>query len=150
MKINVVRLELKKKYEIELHSESDTIYDIDVAEKIFCAELGKCNVECVGVLCLDFNNKIINYSNLSIGTIENVKVSISQLCKLALLSNASKVIVAHNHPDGCLKITDKDISMTRNISSALKMFNIQLFDSIIVNDNGESVSIRHSIKGEAE
>lgn len=146
MKIKVVSLELNKKYEIEISSESSIIYDISIAEKIFCAELGKNNVECVGMLCLDFNNQIINYSNLAIGTIENVKVSLSQICKIALLSNASRVIVAHNHPDGCLKITDEDISMTRNISSALKMFNVKLLDSIIVNDNGESVSIRHAIK----
>ena len=146
MKIKVVSLELNKKYEIELDIESEIIYEIDIAERFFALELGKNNVENVGLLCLDFNNRILNYSNLAIGTIENVKVSISQLCKCALLSNASKVIVAHNHPDGCLKITDEDISMTRSIAAALKIFSIKLLDSIIVNSEGKAVSIRQSIK----
>ena len=145
MKIDVVSIELCKKYEIDLNVESSVVFDIDMAEKIFINEIGKSNVEIVGILCLDFNNRIINYANISIGTIETVTASIPQLCKVALLSNASRVIVAHNHPDGCLKINDEDVAMTRSIAAALKIFNIKLIDSIIVNKNNESVSIRHSI-----
>ena len=107
---------------------------------------GASNVEIVGIICLDFNNRIINYANVATGNIATVKASVAQICKIALLSNASKVIVAHNHPDGCLKITDEDVTMTRKMAAALKLFDIQLMDSMIVNPNGEVVSIRKYVE----
>lgn len=94
---------------------------------------------------MDSTNKIINYSNISTGEIDHVKVSIAQLSKIALLSNSSKVIIAHNHPSGVVDVTSYDIEMTKKIGSILKYFDIQLIDSLVVNGN-EAVSIRERIE----
>lgn len=146
MKVDVVQIELKKKYQISLAGNDEYIYGIESSKNLFINEIGKSNVEMVGVVCLDSTNKIINYCNIAIGDIKNVKVSIAQLFKVALLSNASQMIIAHNHPSGVLKITTNDINLTRNIGKLAAAFDISLLDSLVVNADGDIISIREHIK----
>lgn len=144
MKINVVELKLYKSYEVEIPGNNKYVYGIEQADKIFEKLIGSNNIECVGMLCMDNTNKLINYSTISMGNIAFVNVPIAQVVKIALLSNASKIIIAHNHPSGVLKITNSDISMTQKIGALAKYFEIELIDSIIVNAT-ESISIRQHI-----
>lgn len=97
------------------------------------------------MLALDNTNKIINYFTVSIGEIDKVKVSLAQMFRCALLSNASKIIIAHNHPSGILEITSKDIAMTKKIAFWANNLSIELLDSIIVTTN-DYISIRAHCK----
>lgn len=144
MKINVVELKLYKSYEIEISGNDEYIYGIEQADKIFPKLIGCNNLEYVGMLCMDNTNRLINYSTISIGDIASVNVPVAQIIKIALLSNASKVIIAHNHPSGILKITKADINMTQKIWTLTKNMEIELIDSIIVNET-EAISIRQYI-----
>ncbi len=144
MKIKVINLQIVSDHEIEIDTDTEFVFGVETAAPIFCKKIGNANIEYVAVLCLDNTNKIINYSNISVGEIDSVKVSIAQLSKVALLSNASKVIVAHNHPSGVLDITGYDIDTTKKIGALLKYFNIQLIDSLVVNGK-DAVSIRERI-----
>ncbi len=146
MEIDVVQLELSKKYKIEIDSFDGFVYGVDTAKDVFIKEIGKSNVEMVGLLCLDSTNKVINYCNLSIGNIENVQVSIAQVLKVALLSNSSKIIIAHNHPSNVLEVTKYDLDVTKNIAQAAKLFNIELIDSLIINMDCQVISIREKMK----
>ena len=124
--------------------EASYIYGIEQADKIFQKLIGRNNLEYVGMLCMDNTNRLINYSTISIGDIASVNVSVAQIIKIALLSNASKIIIAHNHPSGILKITKADINMTQKIWTLTKNMEIELIDSIIVNET-EAISIRQYI-----
>lgn len=145
MLINVVDLELITKYRIDIESNSEYVYGIETAGPIFAKEIGKANIEKVAVLCLDHTNKIINFSVVSMGSDESVKVLVNQLFKIVLLSNATKIVIGHNHPSGVLEITRSDISMTKKIGQIAFYLGIKLIDSIIVIANGESISIRENI-----
>ena len=146
MRVDVVQLEIVKKYSILLEKTDGYVYGVECAKELFVQQIGKSNIEMVGLICLDSTNKIINYSNISTGGIEDVKVSIAQIFKVALLSNASQIIVAHNHPSGVLEITNADIDMTKNIGVVARLFDIKLIDSLVVNMDGEVISIREKIK----
>ena len=98
------------------------------------------------MLCMDSTGKIINYSAVSIGDVDNVQVKTEQIIKTALLSNASKIIIAHNHPSGVLSITGPDIKITKHIGAAAKLMGIELMDSLIVNAKGEMLAIRSHIR----
>ena len=126
MKIDVVELVIKKEYEIEIPGEIEYVYGVETAAPIFCSSIGSNNVEYVALLCLDSTNKIINFAKVSIGNIENVTVSIPQLIKIALLSNALKIMIAHNHPSGVLEITSLDVEMTKKIGAIASYFEIKL------------------------
>ena len=107
----------------------------------------KANVEMVGLLCLDNTNKIINYANIAMGDIDLVNTSLAQIFRVVLLSNASKLIIGHNHPNGVLKITKADINITKQIGNLCRVFRVFLIDSVVVNMNGESESIRENMEG---
>ena len=141
MKIDVVQLELRKSHAMDLPLETNTVYNARQASKIFCTTIGGLNVEHVALLCLDSANRVVNYSNISIGEINNVKVSLAQLFRTALLSNASKLMIAHNHPTGILEITSKDIEMTRKIAFFANAFSMELLDSVVVTSE-DFISIR--------
>lgn len=134
MKIPVVKVILKTEYEIELPFNENRVFGVETAGPIFCKTIGSNNVEYISMLCLDNVNKIINYSNLAIGTISDVNLQLAQLMKVALLSNTSKIIIAHNHPSGILKFTSFDIQLTKKIGALCKFFNIELIDSLVVDD----------------
>lgn len=144
MKISVIGLKLIKEYEVEILGDVDVIYDVETASTIFCNLIGGKNVEHVAMLCLDSASKIINSSFVSIGKVDCVYVSIPQIIKIALLSNASKLLIAHNHPCGVLEVTNYDIDLTKKIGAMAKLFDIELVDSLIVSES-EAVSIREKI-----
>lgn len=146
MLVDVIELQLVTKYKIDLELLDEYVYNAESTKKIFVDEIGKSNVEKVGIIYMDSTNKVINYSNIAIGTINNVKVSIAEIFKVALLSNASKFIIAHNHPSGILEITKPDIDLTKNIGAVAKLFDMELVDSVIVNRYGELMSIRAHLK----
>lgn len=146
MKIDVVELQLTKQYEIDLPDTNGYVYGVETAQKIFLKTIAKSNIERIGAIFVDSTNKILNYSTLAIGNIENVKLSIAELFKTALLSNASKFIIAHNHPSGILEITSPDVELTKKIGSIAKLFDMELMDSLIVNCSGDIVSIREHLK----
>lgn len=141
MKIDVVELLIRKSHTIDVPGADKRIYGVESAGDIFCQSIGSCNVEHVAVLSMDSTNRAINYFTVSIGEINSVKVSLAQLFKAALLSNASKIIVAHNHPSGILSITKNDIEMTKKIAFFSNCFDIELIDSLVVSSS-KAISIR--------
>lgn len=145
MKINVVQLEIKKIYDIEIDLPYNEIHTASYAAPIFCQKIGNLNIEHTAMIVLDNVNRIINFFIVSMGEINSVKVSLAQMFRVALLSNASKIIVAHNHPSGILKITSKDIEMTRKIAFFARNFDIELIDSLVVTETGH-ISIRSHCK----
>ncbi len=146
MKIKVVELQLVKKYDIEIDSDNEYIFGIETAQSVFDKTIGKSNVEKVGVIFVDSTNKIINYSTIAMGNIDNVRLPLSELFKTALLCNSSKFIIAHNHPSGVLEITPPDIELTKKIGAIAKLFDMELIDSLIVNYSGDMISIREHLE----
>ena len=51
-----------------------------------------------------------------------------------VISNATAVILAHNHPGGLALPSAEDKAVTKQISTALDMINVRLLDHVIVAD----------------
>ena len=145
MKIDVIQLELRRSHQIDIDLPSDRIYIAQQAAPIFCQKIGALNIEHVAMLSLDNANRVINYFTVSMGEIDSVKVSLAQMFKSALLSNAAKIIIAHNHPSGVLEINSKDIEMTKKIGFFANSFSIELIDSLVVTAD-DYLSIRAHCK----
>ena len=145
MTIDVVQIELVTKSKIDLPNFEEYVYDASTAGKIFARLIGHCNVENVGIICINSGNKILNYSTLAIGNSDNVSISVAQIFKTILLSNATKFIIAHNHPSGVLEATPQDIELTKNVGAISKLFGITFIDSLIVNGKEEIYSIREHL-----
>ena len=96
--------------------------------------LGKTSEE-VHVMLLDDKKKFIKSEMISKGTVNASAVSVRKIVSSALNSNATGVILAHNHPGGVALPSSSDILTTSRIYKALKLMDIQLCDHIVVADN---------------
>jgi DNA repair protein RadC len=63
-----------------------------------------------------------------------VLVDIRLLMSNALLSNSTRIAVAHNHPSGNLIPSQADKQLTSKIANACRLLDIQIVDHIILTD----------------
>lgn len=145
MLVDVVQLELRKSHQIEMDLDDAPVYLAESVARLFCHEIGRLNVEHVAMLALGTSNQPANFSIVSVGDINSVRVSLAQMFRCALLSNATKMMVAHNHPSGVLEITSNDIKMTKKIGYVADCLGIELLDSLVVSGD-DYVSIRAHCK----
>lgn len=128
--IDIVELRLQKVRQIGV--PFDFCYGVEQAGPLLLREIGSKNVETFVVLCLSESYRLLCYSEVSVGGTYSTVADLAQLMRVVLLSNATKIIVAHNHPDGSSVPSESDISSTKKIARACQLMGIQLVDSIIV------------------
>ena len=69
------------------------------------------------------------------GNIDIVGVSIRTILEKVLKSEATAVVVAHNHPGGVAQPSGEDVELTKRIKVALDTISVNLVDHIIIADN---------------
>lgn len=84
------------------------------------------------VVCLDNRLRICYFGELGEGTNDSVSILTRKIVEVAIRSNASSVILAHNHPTGLAIPSSRDKQTTAQIFSALSGVSIKLLDHIIV------------------
>lgn len=75
---------------------------------------------------------VLGVNTVNRGSLNQVLVDIPHIIKLCLLANASRIILAHNHPGGTHKPSDQDFKFTNNIKKAADLFEISVSDHIIL------------------
>ena len=93
------------------------------------------------VLLFNSTLRVIGWSKISAGGKSATVVDIPMVVQLALLSNASSVVIAHNHPDRTLRPSAADINLTKRIKKALDTLTIRLNDHLIIT-RGEYYSFK--------
>ncbi|MDR3716784.1 MAG: JAB domain-containing protein [Puia sp.] len=88
-------------------------------------------------VCLVNNaGMVLGICNLSLGTRTSVAMDPALIVALALLGNATGIILAHNHPSGLLIPGEADERVTTGIKRACDLMGIQLLDHLIVSRYG--------------
>lgn len=131
--------EIQIHYKRELFESMPHIENINVAHTYLkeCIDLNRIDhVEFFWALYLTNSNRLIALAEIGIGTSNQVCVSLKSIIQKALLTNATGIIVAHNHPSGTLQASEADLSMTKKITQACKFFDIKLIDHIIITSEG--------------
>lgn len=88
------------------------------------------------VLLLTNANQVLGISEIGIGNTTGVAVNSKEIYQLALLSNASAIVVAHNHPSGKLTPSTADKNLTQKLKEAFKLLDITLLDHLILTSEG--------------
>ncbi|MEN8928233.1 MAG: DNA repair protein RadC [Flavobacteriales bacterium] len=86
------------------------------------------------IVMLNRANKIIDKQLIGRGGISETTADIKLIFKNAIESLASGIILAHNHPSGNLKPSQSDISLTKKITNAASLFDIKVWDHLIIGD----------------
>lgn len=87
------------------------------------------------VLSLDNKCHPLAMEIITIGTVDQTLVNVRDIMKHALLSNASGIVLIHNHTSGNTKPSQEDMQTTEKIMKASKLLGITLHDHIIVGDD---------------
>ena len=99
--------------------------------------------EVVYQLCLDRKGKLLVCKKLGEGGVTSADLDIRRLVENALLTGASSVVLAHNHPSGVALPSRDDYAATDRAKTALAVVGVALADHIIVAD-GDFVSMSDS------
>ena len=99
--------------------------------------------EHAAVINLDNVHRPLNYTVISIGDMNQACIPLKSVFKAALLSNASKILMMHNHPGGTAEPSSADLEVTRRVAEAGKLMDMGLLDHVIVlGTTGKFISIR--------
>ena len=88
------------------------------------------------VLLLNRGNKVLGVYPLSKGGVSSTIVDLKLLFSVALKTNASGVILSHNHPSGNLNPSNVDENLTIKIKQASEFLDIKLLDHLIITKDG--------------
>lgn len=131
-----------RKYGVQLVKESSTQYPLDKrlsgstsAKEIAINIYAGLDREVLSVFMLDTKNKIIGYNIISVGCLSETLVHPREVFKAAILANASKIILVHNHPSGDSEPSHDDIITMKRMKDAGNLLGIELLDSLIVADD---------------
>ena len=89
-------------------------------------------VEVCGLFCLSTRHQVLAYHELSRGTVNATMVHPRDVFKIALLANATAIILGHNHPSGDPTPSPDDLALTRRLKDAGALMGIELLDHVIV------------------
>lgn len=88
--------------------------------------------EMVCVVNLDTRLRPINYNVVSIGSIDQSIVPVQNVFKSSILSNASGILLLHNHPSGDISPSGPDFNVTKRLVEAGKLMDIPVMDHLII------------------
>lgn len=86
------------------------------------------------VLFMNRANKVLHKQPVSSGGISQTVVDVSKIIKIAIDHYATALILCHNHPSGAIKPSQADIQITQKIKNAAALFDIAIYDHIIVGE----------------
>lgn len=121
--------------EAPILSDGYIVDNVDKAVNLVGEELCQCDREVVGVLNLTSDLKPINFSVVSVGTLNRSLVAPGDMVKTAILSNAANMIMIHTHPSGNLEPSDMDVQITKKMIFICELMGVPLLDHVIIGGN---------------
>jgi DNA repair protein RadC len=88
--------------------------------------------ECVIAIFLNARHGVIGYAEIARGTLNTSRFQARDVLVPALYSNASAIVVCHNHPSGCTSPSRADRVVTIALRDAARLIGITLLDHVIV------------------
>lgn len=90
----------------------------------------------VKVILLNRANIVLGIYEMSKGGVSGTVVDIRIILGVALKSNASGIVLVHNHPSGKLAPSEPDKTITKRLKEACDLFEIGLLDHLIISRYG--------------
>ena len=86
-------------------------------------------------MALNSSKKPIAIRCLFRGTVDQCMVHPRDIFRFSLLTNASSLLLAHNHPSGDPKPSQLDIEFTRQMIKASRFMEIPVIDHIVLGES---------------
>lgn len=119
----------------KLRRNSEFVLGSAEAKEVIGAQYLGLEHESFGVLFLDTAHRVLEFKHMFRGTVNASTVYPREIVKAALRLNASKVILAHNHPSGANRPSEHDKHLTERLQDTLKLVDVVVLDHLIVGDD---------------
>lgn len=121
--------------------KKNVITSPEIVASILMNELKDETQEIIKTLILNTQNELMRIVTITKGSGNSSYVEIKDIFKDAIKSNASKIILVHNHPSGQVEPSEADITLTERVKIAGELLSIELVDHIIIG-NGVFTSLK--------
>lgn len=138
--IHVVRVELVREKNLQYPGRR-VIRSADDAAEILKTYMGNADREHFVTLCLSVKHAVNAIHTVSIGSLDAAVVHPREVFKVALLANASAILVGHLHPSGDSTPSPEDIAVTKRIVESGRTLGIDVLDHIVIGD-GQFTSLK--------
>jgi DNA repair protein RadC len=90
------------------------------------------------VVLLDVKNCLIGTKVITVGTATETLAPPADIFREAIRHDATKLIIAHNHPSGNVEPSQEDITLTEKLLRGAQFLNIPLLDHLILGHGNHS------------
>lgn len=125
-------LELARRHQEECIQRGEALNNSQITQQFLAAKLQHHQDEVFACLFLDNRNQVLAYEELFHGTLHEAPIYPRTLVKRAIVHNAAKVILAHNHPSGHPSPSQADKDITALLKQALALIDVEIIDHIII------------------
>jgi len=101
---------------------------------IIMPQMRDLKTEVFKVVYLNSNNRIIEISDATTGTVNLAMPIVREIIHAALQKFAAAIICVHNHPSANITPSPEDKKFTQELSAAGKLMGIKVLDHIIIGD----------------
>jgi DNA repair protein RadC len=84
------------------------------------------------VLMLDAKNVVTHQAMIYRGTITMVVIRLAEVFRPVIATNATAIIIGHNHPSGDPTPSPEDVQVTRSLVEAGQLLGVEVLDHIVV------------------
>jgi DNA repair protein RadC len=122
-------------------SERPVIKSPEDTAQLVMTEMSLLDQEQLWVIQLDSRNHVLSIARLYKGSAHTTQVRMSEVFREAVRLTAVAVVVVHNHPSGDPAPSTADISITKMLTAAGRLLDIDVVDHIVIGA-GRYVSMR--------
>ncbi|AXY68683.2 DNA repair protein RadC [Thermosynechococcus sichuanensis E542] len=134
-------VELGKRVFQSRPGEQTIIDNPALAAAVLSADLMWQPTERFAVLLLDVRHHLLGSHVITVGTATETLAHPREIFREAVRRNASRLIIAHNHPSGNLSPSQADLDLTKQVLQAGQVMGIPVLDHLILG-NGDYQSLR--------
>ena len=91
-----------------------------------------CHQEEFWALMLNTKNVVTHQAMIYRGTNTTMIVRPAEVFRPAIETNATAIILGHNHPSGSVEVSPEDVQTTRSLVEAGQLLGIEVLDHILV------------------
>ena len=128
----VAAFNLAKRMADEIRLEPVLCDTPEIVARLLREDARLSGVETFRVLLLNVRRRLLDIQVVSNGTLDTILVHPREVFRGAIASNASAIIIAHNHPSGDPSPSEADIKVTRDLIRAGQLLKIEVLDHVIV------------------
>lgn len=131
MKANTYIREVEAVFKPSQSEQKVKIRSPEDVYKLFC-DLEDTTQEKLIALHLAADNSVLCFQVVHIGTTNSAFCNPADILRTTLLTGAVSLVIIHNHPSGDPTPSPSDKGTTKAVKQACELFQVKLFDSIIV------------------